>query len=283
MLERSISAKRAMPVFYQELNDINIFIEDTAIGYDRIYQNILEKLLYDFKIKKIFPIGSRKQVLSKAREDIKKLDSLFIVDGDLYLLGGESEDIPDNVVVLERYCIENYLTDEKAISEIIAEEITSFSEKNDGDFIGFELLMKSLRANLEELFVLFTICHSLETGIKNVSYGYNCIVKNGDGDIDNEKIAILKEKIYSQLSDKLSLPYLDYKIKEINERIDRSICFAMKYVSAKDFTLPILFIKIRNSIPNKINNTSLKMRISRKLDTNSMDIIKTKLLNRLNS
>ncbi|MCH4996040.1 DUF4435 domain-containing protein [Pectobacterium carotovorum] len=282
MLERSISAKRAMPVFYQELNDINIFIEDTAIGYDRIYQNILVKLLDDFRIKKIFPIGSRKQVLSKAREDIEKLDTLFIVDGDLYLLGGEFEDIPDNVVVLERYCIENYLTDEKAISEIISEEITSFSENNDNDSFGFELLMQSLRTNLEELFVLFTVCHSLETGIKNVSYGYNSIIKNGDGDIDNEKLVFLKKQIYSQLSDKLSLPYLDYKIKEISGRIDRSICFAMKYVSAKDFTLPILFIKIRNSIPNKINNTSLKMRISKKLDASSMTIIKTKLLNRLN-
>ncbi|MGQ7746074.1 DUF4435 domain-containing protein [Pectobacterium brasiliense] len=282
MLERSISAKRAMPVFYQELNDINIFIEDTAIGYDRIYQNILVKLLDDFRIKKIFPIGSRKQVLSKAREDIEKLDTLFIVDGDLYLLGGEIEDIPDNVVVLERYCIENYLTDEKAISEIISEEITSFSENNDNDSFGFELLMQSLRTNLEELFVLFTVCHSLETGIKNVSYGYNSIIKNGNGDIDNEKLAFLKKQIYSQLSDKLSLPYLDYKIEEISRRIDRSICFAMKYVSAKDFTLPILFIKVRNSIPNKINNTSLKMRISKKLDASSMNIIKTKLLSRLN-
>lgn len=282
MLERSKSAKRAMPVFYQELNDVNIYIEDTAPGYDRIYQNILTNLLDNFRIKKIFPIGSRKEVLDMARKNITSLDAFFIVDGDLYILGGEIDDIPDNVIVLERYCIENYLADKNSLNEIIREEINCFTENSENDFIEFDSFMGSLRENLESLFILFTICHTMETGIKNVSYGYNSIIKNGNGDIDPTKIADLKNIIYSQLSEKLSLPYLDYKISELKSKVDRDMCFALKYVSAKDFTLPLLFIKIRNVIPNKVNNLSLKMRVSRKIDTSNLMIIKSKILSRIN-
>ncbi|HBZ6168949.1 TPA: DUF4435 domain-containing protein [Salmonella enterica] len=279
MLERSKSAKRAMPIFYQELNDINIYIEDTAHGYDRIYQNILTKLLNDIRIKKIFPIGSRLDVLAKAREDLAKNNSFFIVDGDLYLLGGELYDIPENVFVLERYCIENYLTDRNAFYEIINEELTSFAENS--DFIEFDVLMTSLRENLKYLFLLFTLCHTMETGLKNVSHGYRAIIKDELGNIDEEKIKKLTSEIYKNLSEHLTLPYLDYKLNKLTKNIDGNICFALKYISAKDFTLPLLFMKVRNRIPNKINNISLKTRLSRKIDISCMANMRNKVLQRL--
>lgn len=282
MLERSKSAKRAMAVFYQELNDINIYIEDTAHGYDRIYQNILTKLLNDIQIKKIFAIGSRLDVLAKAREDLAKNTSFFIVDGDLYLLGGELCDIPENVFVLERYCIENYLTERNAFHEIINEELTSFAEDSSSDFIEFDMLMTSLRENLKYLFLLFTLCHTMGTGLKNVSHGYRSIIKDEYGNIDKDKIKKLTCDLYEKLSNHLTLPYLDYKIREMNKNIDENICFALKYISAKDFTLPLLFMRARNKIPNKINNISLKTRLSMKIDVSCMANMKNKVLKRLN-
>ena len=41
MLERRSSAKVAKSVFYEDFNDIDIYIEDTAPGYRKIFKELL--------------------------------------------------------------------------------------------------------------------------------------------------------------------------------------------------------------------------------------------------
>lgn len=203
MLERSQSARRAMHVFFKELNEINFFIEDTAEGYERIYQNILTRLFNTKDIKKIFAIGSRAYVLSEAKKNKGNKKSVYIVDGDLYLLGGEIEEIPENVAVLNRYCIENFFLDKEALNEIVSEEVTTIVEDSD-DYLFFDNWMSLSRVEYKKLFVLFAICHVYETGIKNVSYGLKSVISNENADLDLVKINSLYDSVYEKLSHKIS-------------------------------------------------------------------------------
>ena len=278
MNPRSQIARQAMPVFYRDLNDLNVFIEDTAEGYDRIYQNILTRILADYKIKRVFPIGSRGIVLEKARQDITNKKSIFFVDGDLYLLGGEIEDIPTNVVVLERYCIENYLADKDSLNDITNDEIVNFTEASNDDILDYNTWCITARSNLKNLFILFSLCHTLGTGIKNVSHGYRAIISNPNGDIDTNKVKKLHDEIYSKLSESITLPYLDFKINEVKKNIDTTACFVNKYVSAKDFTLPIFLMRLRNITSSKCSALLLKTRLSRKLPIEHFNNLKKSVL-----
>lgn len=277
-LERSQHARRAMPVFFRELNDIDFYIEDTAEGYDRIYQNILTRLFSKKDIKRIFAIGSRTYILSEAEKNKKNKKAVYIVDGDLYLLGGEVQELPENVAVLNRYCIENFLLDKVILNEIVNEEITSVVDESD-DYLGFDNWMSLSRTECKRLFILFSICHVYQTGIKNVSYGLKSIISNDNADLDLKKINDLCDSIYNALSVKVTQPYLDYKIKQIEHSLDATSCFSLKYVSGKDFLLPAFFMKMRKITNSKTANLVHKIKLSRRLDVSNFSELKESIDN----
>lgn len=45
MLNRRLAAKSASSLFYEEYNDVDIYIEDTAEGYRKIFKELLNKAL----------------------------------------------------------------------------------------------------------------------------------------------------------------------------------------------------------------------------------------------
>ena len=121
MFERTSAAKSAASIFYEEYNDIDIYIEDTAKGYRKIFKELLNKALDSkFEIDQVFPIGNREEVIAECEKN--QLNSgrkrVYIVDGDLYLLNGNDRDDLKGLFVLPRYCIENYFFSLTSISEI---------------------------------------------------------------------------------------------------------------------------------------------------------------------
>lgn len=118
MYSSEASATRYM--FYQGLNDINIFIEDTGKEYE--YETIFKRLLGDkYRIKSIFSGGGKKGVEKLYREfgdanaNNYKIKNVYIVDGDF-----DRYIYPDKMIIspcyiyLKAYNIENYIIDEDA-------------------------------------------------------------------------------------------------------------------------------------------------------------------------
>lgn len=107
-------------MFYQGLNDINIFIEDEGKEYE--YETIFKRLLGDkYKITSIFAGGGKKGIeniykeFGIANENNPKIKNIYIVDGDF-----DRYIYPDKMIIspcyiyLKTYNIENYLIDENA-------------------------------------------------------------------------------------------------------------------------------------------------------------------------
>lgn len=265
-MERSKAAKYAASVFYEKFNDFDIYTEDTATGYPKIVASFLSSALGStIALDRVFPLGQRGDVLKAARtRPSTGRRAAYIVDGDLYLLAGEREAIPNNVIVLPRYCIENFMLDEQAFIDFMDEEHISQSKDNLRNGFDMKGWFTRSAANLKELFRYFAAAHHLHAEVATVSRGYGAVYSGGQGEIDEEKCQEVIDEIRNHLMGK----YGDLEVEKALEFVDRSIdpsqCFITKYVSAKDFSLPLLMLKMKAVCPTKTPSINIKLRIAQK-------------------
>lgn len=104
-------------LYYQGLNDINLFVEDENMEYK--YETIFKRLLGDlYNIKTIFPLGGKPKVKEHFLEFGDETDGIknfYIVDGDFDRYIHQDKMINDVCFIyLETYNIENYFLDEDA-------------------------------------------------------------------------------------------------------------------------------------------------------------------------
>lgn len=104
-------------LFYQGLNDINLFVEDTDMEY--IYETIFKRLLEQkYNIKAIFPLGGKPKVKQHFLEYGNSTDGIknfYIVDGDFDRYVHSKDMINDACFIyLKTYNIENYFLDENS-------------------------------------------------------------------------------------------------------------------------------------------------------------------------
>ena len=287
MLERGLAARSAISVFYELFNDIDIYIEDTAEGYDKIFSKLLNRSLgSSVKIDKIFPIGSRRQVLNDAQLNLiskPNRKSVFIVDGDLYLLCGEFETIPRNVIVLPRYCVENFLFDEKSILELLDEEDTCKDIECLRDEFSYASWMTTSTMLLRPLFLIFSVAHFLRSGIKTVTRSSKDFCKDQHGNIDSVKVAAAYNEIHKALSEKFGVVEVEYLIRKIDSKIPKEICFTSTYVSGNDFILPLLFLRLKSISKSKSPNINLKLRLASKCSLSPLKFISEKITTHFNT
>lgn len=275
MLERTEAAKYAMAVFHENYNDFDIYIEDTAPGYQKIFASLLNRAMgSNVTIERVFPLGSRNTVIeTAARElmgEVARRPAVYLVDGDLYLLAGEIQDLPNNVVVLPRYCVENFLIEENALALIMDDEVpadTIEKLRNQFDYHGW---LSRAETPLRELFIVFAISHKLKSGIQTVCRGYASICADETGEIDQDKVWAICSEITEQLTAQFGENNVSQARGEVESAINRSKCFVSTYVSAKDYSLPLLLTRLRSVTKTKAPNVNLKMRFSRICSTDPL-------------
>ncbi|WP_433861242.1 DUF4435 domain-containing protein [Pseudomonas thivervalensis] len=266
-LTRRSSGKFAASVFYEGYNDFDIYIEDTAEGYPKIFSFVLSRLLpATVTLEKIFPLGDRGQVVEAARRETRQNNprsSVYIVDGDLYLLAGETVQLPPNVIVLPRYCIENFLIDEQAFLQVMNEESAGLNIEKIQKTFDFEGWVGRSKPILRELFEMFAISHKLQSGIPTISRGYKSICKDETGEVDAGKAASIMSEIESALIQEHGVEAVESARIYIRQNINCDSCFLKTYVSGKDFLFPLLFVRMRFITSSRTANLFIKIRMSR--------------------
>ena len=266
-LIRRSSGKFAASVFYEGYNDFDVYIEDTAEGYPKIFSFMLSRLLpTTVTLEKVFPLGDRNQVVEAARRETEQKShrsSVYIIDGDLYLLAGETTQLPPNVIVLPRYCIENFLIDEQAFLQIMNEESAGLNLDKIKETFDFEGWVGRSRPVLRNLFEVFAVSHKLKSGIATTSRGYKSICKGETGEVDADKVAIIMQEIESELVRRYGVDDVESAYEYVRKNINCDSCFLKTYVSGKDFLLPLLFVRMRFITSSKTANLFIKIRMSR--------------------
>jgi len=249
-LEYSPEVKQVTSVFKEYRNDIDIYTEDK--NEDKaFYVSLLGRLVSDtnITIHDIFPLGCKEDVIKACKTDRgKRRPSLYVVDGDIFLLYQKEEPI-EKLFRLDAYCVENYVICEESVCQT-AYELNGgrFSMDEIKSRINyFGVLKNSLP--LIDLFFWYSIQSELfgKFELRHINAFFNM----QSAVVDNGKISNRIEEIKEGLiNHKYSEKVLESSLIKREEKFEKSIESLLKIVSGKDFLIPLFCNVINHSVCN---------------------------------
>lgn len=276
MLERKSSAKVAKSVFYEDFNDIDIYIEDTAPGYRKIFKELLIRVFSnELKIDQIFPVGSRDMVIeecSKNQEGNRK--RIFIIDGDLYLLHENNQINLKGLFILPRYCIENYLIHETSIIDVLYEEVPELEKVQIANDLKFNDWIKANDTILTELFKIYALCKKYFPQEQTVAYKVSNLCKDNSGELCSTKVSLRIESLKQKLISLIGESIFTIEYEKLSQRIANESHKMLRYASGKDYLFPLINMRLRRLIETHPTNLNLKLRIAGKCDLLELKDIK---------
>lgn len=164
--ERSEDGLAALDVFFRDLNEVNVYVED--IDQENLYHMLLSKVFPLIRIEKIFPLGGKQNVLKHSKDPANSFFNprVYIVDKDFDDLLGKEEKIA-GLYYLDKFCIENYFIEKEAIIEFIVETLPKKSKRELKDKHQIESVVSVIVSELKDLFALFFIIQKEGLGIPN--------------------------------------------------------------------------------------------------------------------
>lgn len=168
-------------LFYSDSNDINIFVEDEYKEF--IYENIFQRMFnYQIRINKILSMKGKPGVKKAFQEYGCLYDgkpAIYLVDGDFDLvMGKEMVDSP-NYIYLEKYNIESYYIDEKAVLKYIAGKM-KITQKKVLEKIEYSKWEDVTYEAMKELFINYMVAQDVFPKEKNVGLpAHSFFHKNG--------------------------------------------------------------------------------------------------------
>jgi len=284
MIERANKSKSAVSVLLEDVNEIDVYIEDTAKESKKIYTELINNVFKNkYKIESIIPLGPSSKVIKewkKHQENNNNRKKVFLIDGDYHVLNETSimKEIKENkgLFILPRYCIENYLIDFNALTEIVHEETEEETREEIINKLNFNLWKKD-NQELKKLFIYNSICQEFNVGIKTSKYKYSNLTTDNTGlccnNLISERINYLKQSIIEKSSDINISEEYDKRFNRVSD-ID-----ILSIVSGKDYLMPLIKKHISSKYNNclSMSNISLKIRISKICNIDELKPIENEL------
>lgn len=254
-------------------NDMFIFIEDIDENSRKIMLELIQRAIdKNIKIDRLHSCGNRKKVIEKFNERNSTRKELYIIDGDLNMLF-ENQEFQKGLVILNKYCIENYLLDIDSIHKLLYEEAYNINEQEkleeDFNYINWFNEQNKLLINL---FKIYAIEKYNDLGIETVSFSIN-LLRNRIGkgilcscseELINKRIEDLKKLIIEKIGNDKFINDESFIENKINNRNSDII------VSAKDYILPLIFDRLKKFAKNTSSkNETLKFRLARMINIES--------------
>lgn len=282
--ERKTVAKYSKSVFFEEYNDIDIYIEDTECGAKKIYLEIFKKMFGDeIKINDIYPLGGRVEVVTECKKNKNSSNErkeLYLIDGDLYLLTGENLEIfsgideIDNLIKLPCYCLENILINENSFLEIMDEENMDLTFSELQEKLKYEEWVNSNNLLFRELYIEFALIKKIKPQLPNVSCKITDLVSSNTGLLNEEKISKKISEISEELKNEVGIELYNIEREKTISKISDETVFMFKYVSGKDHLIPLLLTRIRSIIKFKVPNSIFKLRLAKKIPLSTLENLK---------
>lgn len=272
MLRRSPSASYAKAVFFEHLNDVDIFIEDTSETTKKVMSILLGRVLGgNVKLSRIFPLGGCREVVDVCIGDQERQGRkrVFIVDGDFSCWGCFNYIYLKRLFVLPRYCVENFLIDEAAICSVLSDEISDKDEEDIAEVFDFSSWNRVSLPLLVNLFEAYAVARCLLPVISTVGRAVRTFVADSFGNIDPAKIDRVIREIVDAVDDQYGLGAFRLALNELG--IAPQSGFPIHSLSGKDYLLPIMLIRMRSVHSFKSSNASVVTRLAHRCDTSGME------------
>ena len=271
--KRSDTAKAATKVFYDHLNEIDIYVEDTTIGFEKIYLKIFSRVFDGkYKIKKIFPLGGKSSVIQEFSDNKSMISkpTIYIVDGDLDILSGGGCKSEPGFYVFPFYCIENIIIDNASLIKIGDEEDVLKSEVEVDNALDFNRWIDG-NMLLLDLFVEYALCKLLAPTVQTVAYSITKLTLSKMGDIDeekvNERICSIRGAIIDAVGNDV---YLQNK-NRIYSRLKSNRNEYMQFISGKDYLFPLIHTRLRTITKTKSSKINIQQRLARICDISHLN------------
>lgn len=283
MIKWPLRSIPAIAKFFETLQDIDIYVEDTAEGDHVFYGALFTRIApQNVKIVKVIPAGDRNRVLKLcSQHDFSARRALFLVDGDLYWVRGLFESLPDGAHRLPAYCMENLLICENAVVDILFECCGSRTREAIKSTLDWPSFVNQDLQVLIELFEMYAVSHSLSPSLPTVSLGigpYLTAARKGVHSVlDHGKVRAKISQIMNDLTAVFGQAVVLRELQGVKSRF--ALLQTPSYVvSGKDLIFPLLMMRCASVVPQKIQRKSLKLRLAARCDTQSMSTISQAIL-----
>lgn len=285
MIKFSARSILALPRFFAYRNEFDIFTED-RVADKEFYKSIFKRLFQDkVKINDVTPLGCKANVLSAYENQPEKVrrKQFYIIDGDLDLVIGTNRKSERNLIVLDSYCIENYIINENGAVELIYLSCGNVSKEEVKNRLDYEKWLGNNAKPLVDLFLHFAILkkHGGGPRLRNA----NEFLKHQQKEtiIDQSAVefytAEIKKEIIKILADKgYQDPNGEYdeEIKNYRKSWNYDTDSLLKIVSGKNYLLPILQHRVSYCIGKGkmlIRNDSLKLFLANNSDLSRLNFL----------
>lgn len=257
MIKFSVSALKAVPKFFSYRNDVDIFTED-KVADKEFYKTLFAKLFGEtIKINDVTPLGCKTNVLNAYdNQNLNdKRRKYYIVDGDLDLITETNRKNENNLIILDAYCIENYLIDEIGAIELLYFSNGSESRDNLKNKLNFDKWLGYNSTVLINLFLNFAILKKYGGGPKLRNANEFLKIESKQTILDKDKILGYTSEIKERIIDYFkSENYPDpdklynFELQQLSEKWADEKVNLLKIVSAKNYLLPLFQFRINHCI-----------------------------------
>lgn len=243
MLRYSDEQRRLLSTFFAYRNDVDIYTEDEEKDKE-FYKALFSRLITpEIRINDVTPLGCKEKVIERCiNEPRSERKKIFIVDGDIALINGNKIEI-ENLYVLDKYCIENFLIDKDSTCNFVYLNCGTKSKEQIENDLEFENWLSQYAESLIQLFIHFAIVNHF--GGKFTLFNANKYHKKIEGSFafDNslvlQDIEVLRNDIIVNYGEENYI----LKLEELNNVWANNIENLLTIVSGKDYLIPILLIK----------------------------------------
>jgi hypothetical protein len=289
MVNFSFKSLKSIPKFFAYRNDIDIYTEDKSADKE-FYRTLFQRLLGEkIKINDITPLGCKANVIDayENQQVNSQRKKYFIVDGDLDLIIGTNRKNEKNLIVLDAYCIENYLIDELGAIELIYYSKGTEERDKISKALNFEKWLEYNHKELIELFIHFAILRMFDGGPKLRNAGEFLKQEKKQTMLDCTQIinytVQIKQEIISKLEELgFENPQLEYEksFNNLSEKWETSNKTLLTIVSGKDYLIPLLQHRINfciNKGKSMFPKQSLKLFLASNSDLTRLDFLKERI------
>lgn len=273
MYSEEASATRYL--FYQDLNDINIFVEDLNMEF--LYETIFKRMLKDkYNIYNITSLGGKPNVIAKFNEfgtETNGVPNIYIVDGDFdrYIYKDKIIHSP-NFIYLETYNIETYFIDENACLKFAKGKLKCF-DKIVKEKVNFNYWKNRIVKESSKLFLCYCFVQTKDPTIATLSRSHYDFLDFKTGFERNDGAFKKYWKSISHLSDTIEddIRDIDKNYKKINGNDYLNlICGKFLFTS--------LYCYMRNITGVNFNKDDFEWNLINDFDIKKLDYIKNQIV-----
>ncbi|WP_305419826.1 DUF4435 domain-containing protein [Photobacterium leiognathi] len=142
----------------------------------------------------------------------------------------------------------------------------------------FEGWRSSNSKHLVPLFAEYAVAQKLSTPIKTIKYSLPKLYEDNTGLVSPNLVLKRIEQVRSASIKHVGEQKYNEQLQEIIELMETTECRMLKYVSGKDYLMPLLMIRIRELISSQPSKINFRQRIAMKCDISMLQSAKQHVL-----